>query len=85
MVSVVQRTRLGPKGQVVIPKLLRDSLGMYPGSDVLVELGEGKVVIKKDGEDMVEIAERIAKKGKSVRMSPKKMRHLEIAEEWGLT
>lgn len=39
--------RVGPKGQVVIPKLFRDELGLRPGSEVEFELdGDGVRVLK---------------------------------------
>jgi antitoxin PrlF len=37
--------RVGPKGQVVIPKRIRDSLGIRPGDEV--------VVVEVDGEARV--------------------------------
>ncbi len=36
-------TKVGPKGQVVIPKAIRDRLGLRPGDRVRVEQ-EGEVV-----------------------------------------
>lgn len=37
--------RVGPKGQVVIPKDIRESVGLHPGDRVDVELRNGEVVI----------------------------------------
>lgn len=39
--------RIGPKGQVVIPKEIRDRLGLKEGVEVIVELRGNEVVIKK--------------------------------------
>ncbi len=40
-------SRLGPKGQVVIPKSIRDSLGLGPGDRVRVERdGEGVRILR---------------------------------------
>ncbi|MHA1209221.1 MAG: AbrB/MazE/SpoVT family DNA-binding domain-containing protein [Candidatus Freyarchaeota archaeon] len=38
---------VGPKGQVVIPKDVRDALGLREGSEVVVELRGDEVVIKR--------------------------------------
>ncbi|MEM2959797.1 MAG: AbrB/MazE/SpoVT family DNA-binding domain-containing protein [Candidatus Freyarchaeota archaeon] len=35
---MIGRRAIGPKGQVVIPKEIRDVLGLREGSEVLVEL-----------------------------------------------
>jgi AbrB family looped-hinge helix DNA binding protein len=36
--------RVGPKGQVVIPKRLRDAIGLEPGDEVEFSLLDGKAV-----------------------------------------
>ena len=38
--------KVGPKGQVVIPKKLRDELGIEPGDEVVVSLSESGVLIQ---------------------------------------
>jgi AbrB family looped-hinge helix DNA binding protein len=38
---------VGPKGQVVIPKRMREALGLKPGVEVTLELRNEEIVIKK--------------------------------------
>ena len=38
--------KVGPKGQVVIPKRFRDELGIEPGDEVVVSLSENGVLIQ---------------------------------------
>ena len=38
--------KVGPKGQVVIPKKFRDELGLEPGDEVVVSLSEKGVLIQ---------------------------------------
>lgn len=38
--------KIGPKGQVVIPKEIRDALGLRPGSPVDFAKGDGEVRIR---------------------------------------
>ncbi len=42
-------TTMTSKGQVTIPKRMRQTLGLKPGSDVAFELVNGQVVVKKAG------------------------------------
>jgi AbrB family looped-hinge helix DNA binding protein len=39
--------KLGPKGQVVIPKAIRDQLGLHPGDRVAVEREGNGVKVSK--------------------------------------
>lgn len=41
------RKNVGPKGQVVIPKQIRDALGLKPGAEVILEIRGDEVVISK--------------------------------------
>ena len=38
--------KVGPKGQVVIPKKFRDKLGIEPGDEVVISLTENGVLIQ---------------------------------------
>jgi AbrB family looped-hinge helix DNA binding protein len=37
---------VGPKGQVVIPKALRDELGIAPGDEVAFSIEDGAVLVE---------------------------------------
>lgn len=39
------RRKVGPKGQIVIPKVIREHLGITPGDEVVMEVREREVVI----------------------------------------
>lgn len=39
--------KVGPKGQVVLPKAIRERLGIEPGDEVIVEEEEGHIEIRK--------------------------------------
>ncbi|MBI4214909.1 AbrB/MazE/SpoVT family DNA-binding domain-containing protein [archaeon] len=53
---------VGPKGQVVIPKLLRESYGVRPGSKVVIKEEGDKLVIQKPPEDLLKLVEEIRRK-----------------------
>ncbi len=56
-----ENRKVGPKGQVVIPQAIRKALKMEPGTNVVVSLEDGKVVMKKPAFDAVAVFERAAK------------------------
>lgn len=39
-------SKVGPKGQVVIPKGMRDRLGIHPGDEVTFSLTDGGVLVE---------------------------------------
>ncbi|MBI4257334.1 MAG: AbrB/MazE/SpoVT family DNA-binding domain-containing protein [Thaumarchaeota archaeon] len=65
-----EEMKVGPKGQVVIPKTLRKVLKIHPGSKVTFRLEEDKVIIHKSQLDTVTVLEKIAKKGRSIKPDP---------------
>ena len=60
------RVRLGSKGQVVIPKILREAYGIYPMQEVIIRQEENGVLIKRNSDDVLkklkEIRKEITKK-----------------------
>ena len=59
--------RVGPKGQVVIPANLRQTMKIGPGSEIVFRIEKDKVIIDVPKiEDPVHTLESIALKGKSV-------------------
>jgi AbrB family looped-hinge helix DNA binding protein len=38
---------VGPKGQVVIPKRMREAIGIKPGANIKLELREDEIVISR--------------------------------------
>lgn len=63
-------TKVGPKGQVVIPKRFRDEFGISPGDEVVVKDEEDGILVKKPSVDAVGVLRSIAKRGKSVKIAP---------------
>lgn len=62
-----EEMKVGPKGQVVIPKSFRKILKILPGSKVNFRLEGDSVVIEKVSSDSVDIFNRIAHSGSSVK------------------
>jgi len=44
------RSKVGPKGQAVIPKEVRDILGIAPGDEVVFEVGDKEAKIRPAGQ-----------------------------------
>ena len=55
------RVRLGSKGQVVIPKILREAYGMYARQEVIITEKEEGVLIKRNSEDVLKKLNEIRK------------------------
>ena len=53
--------KVGPKGQVVIPRAMRKAIKIEPGSKILFRLEDDKLILKKPAFDAVAVFERIAK------------------------
>lgn len=47
-------TALSTKGQIIIPKRIREALGLRPGAKFIVELEEDKVVLRPVKEDIAQ-------------------------------
>jgi AbrB family looped-hinge helix DNA binding protein len=39
--------KVGPKGQVVVPKAIRDRLGILPGDEVVIDEVDGEIRIRR--------------------------------------
>ncbi|ADB52150.1 AbrB/MazE/SpoVT family DNA-binding domain-containing protein [Conexibacter woesei] len=39
--------KVGAKGQVVLPKAMRERLGIRPGDEVLFDEGDGEITVRK--------------------------------------
>jgi AbrB family looped-hinge helix DNA binding protein len=63
------KVRLGPKGQLVIPKLVRESVGLRENGSALLEVKEKAIEIRPlESSDLVERAKhRAAKHGGDIK------------------
>jgi AbrB family looped-hinge helix DNA binding protein len=58
---IEEEMKVGPKGQVVIPRTMRKALKIEPGSKVLFRLEEDTLILTKPTFDAVAVFKRIAK------------------------
>ena len=80
MVSI--KARVGPKGQIVIPKVLRDEYNISPGDDVIMREDHQAIVIEKP-QDPVEALRELAKKLKIRKRVDVHAIEEEYEERWG--
>ncbi len=65
------KAKVGPKGQAVIPKEVRDILGIAPGDEVVFEVGDKEAKIRPAGRsssvsELTEIVPRTEKLSKDI-------------------
>jgi len=57
------RVKVGAKGQIVIPKVIREKLGIKPGKVLLVDEKDGVIVMEKfDADEFIEWVSKSRKK-----------------------
>jgi len=61
-----EEKKVGSKGQVVIPLVLRRALKIRPGSRIVFKLEDGRLILESPVFDAVGVLESVAKKGPSV-------------------
>ncbi len=59
--------KVGPKGQIVIPKVFRDEFDIHFGSEVLVEYSDDGILINVEKEETEEIFSEVALSGNKVK------------------
>jgi AbrB family looped-hinge helix DNA binding protein len=78
--------RITSKGQVTIPKGIRDKFGLHPGTDVEFVPIEGEIHVRKAvrspkrGEEVVA---HLRKAGRNFRMTTDEVMKLTRGENWG--
>jgi AbrB family looped-hinge helix DNA binding protein len=73
-------TKVGPKGQVLIPKSFREWYNLLPGDSVLLIESDNEIILRKAIEDPIGILENLAKKyGKNIKIENYAE---EIEERW---
>lgn len=80
---IKEKMKIGPKGQVVIPKVFRKTLGFSPGSTVIFELRGNTLMLEKPEVKTEEIFAEIATSGKSLkRYRPHNAYEGELKKRW---
>lgn len=77
--------KVGPKGQVVIPKEIRRITGITPNSKVLISVEDKSIIIKPEIKEPIwQFMRKFAKEhGKQLSIKEiKKMKEEEYEEEW---
>jgi len=78
-----EEMKVGPKGQVVIPRAFRKALRIHPGSKVIFSLEDDRAVLRRQEVDAVALLERIARRGPSITRIPPDLYEEELAGRVG--
>lgn len=74
--------KIGERGQVTLPKDLREQLGFIPDSEVYFSEENGKIVLEKKGESFSEWAENLSGKFGKLDKSIKKYREDQMRQRF---
>ena len=66
--------KVGPKGQILIPKVLRDEYGISPYGKVRLKESKEGIVVARPKSDAVRTFRKIAFSGKSVAVNVKRFK-----------
>ncbi|MEM2930734.1 MAG: AbrB/MazE/SpoVT family DNA-binding domain-containing protein [Thermoproteota archaeon] len=82
MVRMRIKRRIGPKGQVVIPKIIREALGIQPGDEIVMEVREKELLMKPelDPEKFIDDFCSIGKKKLTRKIDLKRILEEEVEE-----
>ncbi|MDI6902729.1 MAG: AbrB/MazE/SpoVT family DNA-binding domain-containing protein [Methanocellales archaeon] len=58
--TIVIKSKVGSRGQIVIPKIARENLGMIEGSGIIIEMVDDEIRIKSTKRDILSRWSRIA-------------------------
>lgn len=76
--------KVGPKGQVVIPKMFRESKKIEPGSKVVFRETENGILIEKTEEETEKVFKEVAEKGESIdEVEPHESHNEQLKERLG--
>jgi len=83
---VALKLKIGSKGQVIIPKILRERYGMNEGDEVLIELCEDGILIKRkpSNEEIIETIRKIRGmvKDKKIEIKPGDLREISLEDSF---
>ncbi|MDD9952770.1 MAG: AbrB/MazE/SpoVT family DNA-binding domain-containing protein [Candidatus Woesearchaeota archaeon] len=60
MVGITTERKIGPKGQVVIPKIFRNAMNINPGETIQFHMEENTLSISKEQQNIIEFMEQTA-------------------------
>lgn len=79
-------SKVTSKGQITIPKGIRDSLGLLPGTEVEFVPDEGEVRVRKSSTGRrrgEEVVRHLREAGKNYTMTTDEVMRLTRGEDWG--
>ncbi|MEK6825146.1 MAG: AbrB/MazE/SpoVT family DNA-binding domain-containing protein [Nanoarchaeota archaeon] len=63
--------KLGPKGQILIPKILREHYKIFPNQEAIIKDKEEGILITRSQKDPIEIIEKIVEEATKNRKNKK--------------